>query len=158
YTMCIIALSCSAADVPAEYKQAIEPRTFHFPADHGSHAGYQTEWWYVTGNVAAADGRKFGYQFTIFRRSVDAQTPQQRGRTSAWAASDVFMGHAAISDIASKQFYFLDDMARGSLDIAGATSVDDDPAVAAGVTVSMKKWKFNRTANGWTVTVPGDSF
>ena len=44
-------------------------RRVHFPADHGPHPDFRTEWWYFTGNLAA-DGRRFGYQLTLFRTAV----------------------------------------------------------------------------------------
>ena len=52
---------------PEGFLRATGPRTFIFPADHGSHPGYRTEWWYFTGNLSADDGRHYGYQLTFFR-------------------------------------------------------------------------------------------
>lgn len=31
------------------------------------HPDFRNEWWYVTGNLADAQGRQFGYQLTLFR-------------------------------------------------------------------------------------------
>jgi predicted secreted hydrolase len=39
------------------YDRAIEPRDFRFPADHGPHPEFRTEWWYYTGNLETAEGR-----------------------------------------------------------------------------------------------------
>ena len=36
-----------------------------FPADHGAHPAYRTEWWYVTGKIKAKDGRDLGFQITF---------------------------------------------------------------------------------------------
>ena len=38
------------------FARATAPRRFVFPADHGSHPDYRTEWWYFTGNLADGDG------------------------------------------------------------------------------------------------------
>ena len=35
---------------------------YEFPQDHFSHPCFRTEWWYFTGNLSNADGRRFGYQ------------------------------------------------------------------------------------------------
>jgi len=35
-----------------------------------NHEEYQTEWWYYTGNVKSADGRRFGFELTFFRQGV----------------------------------------------------------------------------------------
>ena len=52
------------------FARAIEPWDWQFPRDHGAHPNFQTEWWYYTGVLATADDRRFGYQFTIFRRAI----------------------------------------------------------------------------------------
>ena len=52
------------------FARAIDPYDWHFPRDYGTHLQFQTEWWYYTGNLADAEGRRFGYEFTIFRRAI----------------------------------------------------------------------------------------
>ena len=42
-----------------------------FPRDHGAHTDHKIEWWYVTGQAEAEDGRAFGFQFTVFRSGLD---------------------------------------------------------------------------------------
>ena len=55
------------------FAQAAGPWNWEFPRDHGPHPAYQTEWWYYTGNLTTTDGRRFGYQFTIFRRALTSK-------------------------------------------------------------------------------------
>ncbi len=57
-------------EADARFTRATLPREFVFPADHGAHDGFRTEWWYVTGNLFAADGRAFGVQLTFFRNAL----------------------------------------------------------------------------------------
>ena len=38
------------------FAAALEPRRFEFPRDHGPHPDFRQEWWYMTGNLNAADG------------------------------------------------------------------------------------------------------
>src|SRR5690606_38578439 len=52
------------------FARAHSPRPFDFPADHGPHPEFATEWWYFTGNVATRTGRRFGYQLTFFRKAL----------------------------------------------------------------------------------------
>ena len=52
------------------HERAVAVRAFDFPADHGPHPGFRTEWWYYTGNLTAEDGREFGYQLTFFRSAL----------------------------------------------------------------------------------------
>ena len=84
------------------YARAIAPWDWQFPRDHGPHPDFQTEWWYYTGNLATADGRRFGYQFTIFRRAI---SPRQPSSDSEFRANHIYMAHFTISDIASEDFY-----------------------------------------------------
>lgn len=44
-------------------------KVFQFPRDHGSHPGFRTEWWYVTGHLDGSEGRRFGFQVTFFRQA-----------------------------------------------------------------------------------------
>ena len=64
------------------YFQALGPREFVFPGDHGAHPGFKTEWWYYTGNLFTEEGKQFGYQFTIFRNQL---SPSVAGNASSLA-------------------------------------------------------------------------
>jgi predicted secreted hydrolase len=140
-----------AAEEAAAFKQAVGVRTFSFPGDHASHAGYQTEWWYVTGNAYDAAGRAFGWQFTIFRRALAPQDAAARGRTSAWAANDFYLLHLAVSDIAGGHYLHEQSLERGVLGAAGATDAAAVKTKTDPVNVWMKNARFERTAQGWTV-------
>lgn len=110
-------LSAPANDISG-YARAIGPRDWRFPADHGPHPDFQTEWWYYTGNLKDAEGRHFGFQFTIFRRAI---TPQTADSDSEWRTNQVYMAHFTISDIAGERFYHDQRYSRGSADLAGAS-------------------------------------
>ena len=90
-----------------------------FPADHGPHDDFQTEWWYYTGNLTAETGEHFGYQLTFFRRALTP--PDQRSaRDSAWAADQVYMAHFALTDVSGGKHYSFEKLARGAAGLAGA--------------------------------------
>ncbi len=99
------------------FERAIEVRPFTFPEDHGPHDGFKTEWWYFTGNLETRAGRDFGFQFTLFRSAL---SPAPVKRESAWAASQIYMAHLALTDVASGRFYAFERFARGALGLAGA--------------------------------------
>ena len=105
------------------YAQALALRPFSFPADHGPHPAFRSEWWYWTGNLSDASGHSFGYQFTIFRFAL-APLPSatEAARPSAWATRDSWLAHLAVSDIAGRQFHAEERAARGALGLAGATA------------------------------------
>lgn len=101
------------------FARAHAPRPLAFPDDHGSHPEFRTEWWYYTGNLSAADGRRYGYQLTFFRIGLAAtRTP----RGSRWAAHDAWMAHFAVTDVSAGRFHARHRLARGALDLAGAAA------------------------------------
>jgi predicted secreted hydrolase len=101
-----------------EFSQALGPREWAFPRDHGRHDGFKTEWWYFTGNLRDEAGHRFGYQLTFFRTAV---APAVADRPSPWAMRDLYFAHAAISDIDGNQFTFKDRMQRGRPGLAYAS-------------------------------------
>jgi len=66
--------SLPPAGSAAGFARATAPDAIEFPRDLGPHDDYQTEWWYYTGNLTTADGRPFGFQFTIFRRALGRES------------------------------------------------------------------------------------
>ncbi|MCB0277061.1 MAG: carotenoid 1,2-hydratase, partial [Calditrichaeota bacterium] len=103
-----------------DYLKALQPRTFSFPGDLGPHPGFKTEWWYYTGNLTADNGRRFGYQFTIFRSALMPPSQVENSRPSQWAASQLYLGHFALSDLESGTFYSFEKISREALGLAGA--------------------------------------
>jgi predicted secreted hydrolase len=101
------------------YQRASGPIPMTFPEDFGPHPGYQTEWWYYTGNLDAPDGRHFGYQLTFFRRALlpPDLIPE---RASDLAAGQVYMAHFAITDVGGNKHYAFENLGRGAGGIAGA--------------------------------------
>lgn len=103
----------------AGYEKAFEKRKFSFPNDHGAHPSFKTEWWYFTGNLETKDGKKFGYQFTIFRTSL---TPLIEKKNSVWSSNQIYMGHFTITDITGEKFYYFERFSRDGNKLAGASS------------------------------------
>lgn len=99
------------------YARAEAVRPFAFPADHGPHPDYRSEWWYLTGNLFTPEGRRFGFQFTVFRFAL---APQPRGGQSAWATRQAYMAHFTLTDLASGRFHAFERFSRGGAGLAGA--------------------------------------
>lgn len=134
----VIAAQVLATPVPAEgFARADGPRQFNFPTDFGPHFDFQTEWWYYTGNLDTADGRHFGYEFTIFRRGI-LPLDQSSERSSDWAAQQVYMGHLAVSDVEGGEFYAYQRFARGAAGLAGA-----------------ENWPYHVWLEDWTIMQTG---
>jgi predicted secreted hydrolase len=100
----------------AEWRAARPGYTFAFPRDHAAHPPYRIEWWYYTGNLDAADGRRFGYQVTFFRVGVDPAP----ANPSRWAVRDVYMTHVAVSDPSRRRYRYTERINRAGPGLAGA--------------------------------------
>ncbi|MFC2026561.1 lipocalin-like domain-containing protein [Chloroflexota bacterium] len=98
------------------YSIADEPIEFVFPDDHGAHEGFRNEWWYFTGNLYDRNGRRFGYQLTIFRIALSPLAPE---RESYWATNQIYMAHFTISDAENREFYCFEKFNRQALGLAG---------------------------------------
>ncbi len=117
------AISAEIIDLQANeslegYARADRVREFSFPQDHGPHPEFQTEWWYYTGNLQAADGRQLGYQLTFFRRAI---SPTPSVRASEWATNQVYFAHFAVTDIRANSHWGTERFSRGAAGLAGAT-------------------------------------
>ena len=78
---------------PAATSQAVaDPIPVVLPRDDGPHDRL-TEWWYDTGHLRTADGRRFGFEYVIFRA--------ERGAfPTSWAS------HLAITDETGDRFVY----------------------------------------------------
>lgn len=154
-----------AEDVPG-FAQALAPRTFSFPRDHGPHPEFRQEWWYVTGNLDGADGRRFGFELTFFRVALappPAPTAATRkaeeggapSATSAWRAREIYMAHFAITDVGARRFHYAHKLARGALGLAGSEGpplrvwIDDWTLGAAGAAAG--DWKLAAAQEGYAL-------
>jgi predicted secreted hydrolase len=100
------------------FARVTEPRPFTLPRDHGPHFEHQTEWWYFTGNVAAADGRRFGFQLTFFRRGL---TPGAPPEGAGLRSNQVYFAHFAVTDVVARRHVAAERFSRGAAGLAGAT-------------------------------------
>jgi len=105
-------------DASTGFARALAPRPLAFPADHGPHPDFASEWWYFTGNLDGADGGRLGYQLTFFRTAL-APPSSLSPRSSPWATGQAWMAHFAVSDISGGTFRAFDRFERGALGLAG---------------------------------------
>jgi len=126
------AAASSSESPPAPgFSAALEPRRFEFPRDHGPHGDFRLEWWYLTGNLDAADGERFGFELTFFRVALvpatavttpAAGSPQASAAelASAWRAREIYVAHFAVTDVARRRFRSAQRLSRAALGLAGA--------------------------------------
>lgn len=99
------------------YERADRVIELTFPADHGPHPDFQTEWWYLTANLESESGRRYGLQWTLFRRALEPTMPP---RESAWATRQIYLGHFAVTDAAAERHHSFERLARGAAGLAGS--------------------------------------
>ena len=132
------------------FARAVGPRQFVFPQDHGSHPAYRNEWWYITGNLDTARGRRFGFQVTLFR--IALVPPPDEPRDSHWATSQVWMAHAALTDLAGGEHRAAERLVREALGLAGAQRQP--------FKVWVEDWQLAGSGNGfpWRLSLAAERF
>lgn len=137
------------------FEKAVAPRAFEFPGDHGPHPAFRNEWWYVTGNLDADGGRRFGFELTIFRFSL---TPDAVASPSAWRTNQVYIAHFAVTDADRERFLVAERYSRGALGLAGARSAPfrvwlDDWEIVAQEPGSPEQWRLRAGDDGFALDV-----
>jgi len=130
------------------------PCNFSFPRDHGAHAGYRTEWWYYTGNLAGNDGRRFGFQLTFFRSQISPLEDRNGWPVphSAWRTQQIYVGHAAVTDMSGKIHLQAEDVARNALGMAGVIQEKEKTVIY------LKNWSAGIAANLHVIQAKTDKF
>ena len=112
---CLALLLLPAAD---GWKRHAPPFTPSFPADHGVHADFRSEWWYATGEFATSAGERFGYQLTIFRIGLEPGLPEPG--EAYWSARQLYSGHLALTEIGAQKTRCAERAGRANGALAGA--------------------------------------
>jgi predicted secreted hydrolase len=118
------------------YPEVRPGRDFSFPADHGAHPEFRTEWWYVTGWLDVPGGKSMGFQVTFFR----SRPPFGDSNPSAFAPKQIIFAHAALSDPAVGHILSDSRAARAGFGLANAKGGDAH--------VVLDDWTFDRGADG----------
>jgi predicted secreted hydrolase len=137
----------AAAPAATPYPTVRPGIVLRFPADHGAHPAFRTEWWYVTGWLRTSDGKDLGFQVTFFR----TRPPGDATNPSRFAAGQVLFAHAALSDPASGRLLHGERAARQGFGLAQARVGDAD--------VAIRDWRLRRMKDGrWRTRVTVDGF
>ncbi len=142
----LMATVALARETQVEYPAVTPGYVFAFPRDHGAHPSFRTEWWYLTGQVADAHGKTYGFQVTFFR----TRTGIGENSTSGFAPSQLIMAHAALSDAAHGKLHHDQHIARAGLGLAHARE--------GGTDVLLDNWSLTQTRQGFSAVVPARGF
>ncbi|MDD5324520.1 MAG: lipocalin-like domain-containing protein [Polaromonas sp.] len=127
---------------------ALAAKTLTFPRDRGSHPGFRTEWWYITGQAApaGADKRKFGFQLTFFRSRIE----DTQAMTSSFAARQLLFAHAAVTDVQGKRLLTDQRIARNGFGVAFASEQD--------MAIKLRDWSLRAEGKKYIAELPASTF
>jgi predicted secreted hydrolase len=117
-----------------------------FPADHGSHPQFRTEWWYVTGWLTTEHGEPLGFQVTFFRTKPDID----ENNPSAFAPHQLLIAHCAISDPKRGRLWQDQRIRRAGMGLAEAATGDTH--------VWIDNWSLKRGTAAYTAKIDAEDF
>ncbi|HXQ63804.1 MAG TPA: lipocalin-like domain-containing protein [Steroidobacteraceae bacterium] len=117
-----------------------------FPDDEGAHPDFRTEWWYVTGWLETRSGAPLGFQVTFFR----TRPTLEQANPSAFAARQVLIAHAALSDPARGRALHDERISRQGFGVAQAAIGRTD--------VVLGDWRLGAVDGGFEAVVKAEEF
>ena len=145
-------LPLAMVQAAVDYPPVVPGYRIEFPRDEASHPEFRTEWWYVTGWLETADKQPIGFQVTFFR----SRPGTQEQNPSRFAAKQVVLAHAAISDPRRARLLRGERVARAGFGLAYAKTETLD--------VAIEDWSLRALDSGRTdstrfrTTVVADEF
>ena len=142
------------AEAPSNYLTITGPCNLEFPKDHRAHPGYRTEWWYYTGNLRSETGDLYGFQLTFFRRQISPAGADKAwpNPPSAWRTQQIYLAHAAVSDVAGKRHLQAELVSREALTMAGVLHRPPETVVY------LKNWSARIGSAAQVLKVDSDEF
>jgi predicted secreted hydrolase len=118
----LLALALLLVTPEYPFRTALPSYQYQFPRDYFEHPEFKTEWWYYTGNLRSAEGRRFGFELVFFRQAQHRpMTSESSPNHSAWRIDDLYLAHLALTDINGKKFRSYRRLNRAGPGIAGAS-------------------------------------
>ena len=113
-----LALLAISAVAGLAYEQATAGYEYEFPRDHFEHPNFAMEWWYYTGNLADAAGRKFGFELTFFRGA----SGRKETESTAWDLNQIYVAHFVVTDVEGQSLIHRERANRSGPGLAGASA------------------------------------
>lgn len=113
----VVASGAADTSRPDGWRRVEGPPVLSFPADHGPHPGFRSEWWYVTGVVRDTHGQERGFQLTFFRQGLEPG-PLGPGQSDL-RARQVLAAHLAVADVPAGRFLTAQRLRRADDLLAG---------------------------------------
>jgi len=98
----LILLAACARPTPVPLDLDYPTQPVRLPQDLAAHDWAQMEWWYYTGHLETAEGQRFGFELTFFRRRTDRD--HLFGVPLRSVARLAYMAHFAVIDESSGRY------------------------------------------------------
>lgn len=134
------------ARAEVQYPAVTAGHELSFPRDHGRHADFRLEWWYITGWVRDREGRDFGMQITFFRNRPGIA----EASASRFAPKQLLFAHAALADPAHGRLRHDQRSAREGFGLAAAADATTD--------VYIGGWSFALEGDVYRARLPAREF
>ncbi len=102
----VTALFIFRAPTPAAFEQATANRPVSLPGDAAAHFNVTTEWWYYTGFLNGADGKRYGFELVFFKAFAPPAAKIMSWLPINWVSNPVYVAHFALSDPAARKHVF----------------------------------------------------
>jgi predicted secreted hydrolase len=143
-----MALASARAGAQAVFPEVKPDSVLEFPRDHGSHAEFRTEWWYITAWVRDGNGQDLGIQVTFFRNRPGVA----ESGTSRFAPRQLLFAHAAIADPRYGRLRHDQRAARAGSGLAEASNATTDVHIADwSLRLAADTYRANITARDFTL-------
>ena len=139
-------LAGARAAAQVRYAEVSPESALEFPRDHGSHADFRTEWWYITAWTRDSEERDLGVQITFFRNRPGVA----ESGTSRFAPRQLLFAHAAIADPRAARLRHDQRAARAGLGLAEAATTTTD--------VHIGDWSLRLDGNTYKARIPARDF
>jgi len=104
--------------------------------------------------VKASSGNRFGFQLTIFRTQISPPRAEKEWpeKPSAWRTQQIYLAHAAVSDLEGGRFYHHEETARGAVGLAGVEVSEGN------VRIFLGRWSVEIAGKTHRLRAETDSF
>lgn len=137
---------CLAPALAQDYAEVRPGTALRFPADHGSHPAFRTEWWYITAWLKDEAGHELGAQITFFR----SRPGVAEGVASAFAPNQLVFAHAALAEPGHGRLRQDQRAMRAGFGLAAAAEGDTD--------VQAGGWRLRRSGEGYAASIDAREF
>jgi predicted secreted hydrolase len=137
--------AATLAQTTEPFAQVLPGTALTFPADHGAHPKFRTEWWYLTGQAKTRD-EIVGFQITFFR----SRTTHSTSNTSRFSPSQLLVAHIALALPSAGKLIHEERAGRASAGAFDGRFSEED------CRLELRGWKLMREGSDYLIFARGE--